>query len=186
VASIRSIHNVWRDALIPASYRGVMFHVETSQRAGGRRTVVHQYPKRNTPYAEDMGREATKWTITGYLIHGDRAIGSVLAQVSRLNTALDADDAGTLIHPWLGTMLVMCDRWSYSDRRERGGYFEYEMSFVEAGSPALVGQSDAPTNLTGAATTAETTATNSIGAGLSSPNVPAAPAPGAGLSSPVG
>lgn len=163
MASIRDIHNAWRDALVPASFRGVMFHVESSQRAGGRRTVVHQYPKRNTPYAEDMGREAAKWSITGYVIHGDRAAGNVLSQVSSLNSALDSDDAGTLQHPWLGSMLVMCERWSYTDRRDRGGYYEYEMQFVEAGSPGMVGSTDATSTMTSTATAAQNTAPQSIG-----------------------
>jgi prophage DNA circulation protein len=168
MAAISDIHNVWRDSLIPASFRGAFFHVETSQRAGGRRTVVHQYPKRNTPYAEDMGREATQWTITGYVIHGDRgAPGNVLRQVAALNFALDADDAGLLIHPLLSPMLVMCQRWSYSDRRERGGYYEYEMQFVEAGSPAMQGFSDASSQMMSSASAAESTGVSSINSATS-------------------
>ena len=49
MGSIRDVHNVWRDNLVPASFRGAVFHVEASSRAGGRRTVVHEYPKRKTP-----------------------------------------------------------------------------------------------------------------------------------------
>jgi prophage DNA circulation protein len=163
MAAISDIHNVWRDSLVPASFRGALFHVETSSRMGGRRTVVHQYPKRNVPYSEDMGREATRWQFSGYLIHGDRGFpGNVLTQVAALNAALDADDAGLLIHPQIGTMLVMCERWAYQDSRERGGFFEYDMQFIEAGAPALQGFADAQSQMLNQAGTAEDTGVSSI------------------------
>ena len=170
MASIRDIRNVWRDNLIPASFRGALFHVEVSSRSSGRRTVVHQYPKRNDPYSEDMGREAVRWQFTGYLIHGDRGFpGNVLTQVAALIAACEADDAGVLVHPTLGTMLVMCERYSYGDKRQQGGYFEFDMQFVEAGKPAMMGSSDATSSLSNAAGGAESTAvsgTNSATSGV--------------------
>jgi prophage DNA circulation protein len=138
MGSIRDIHNVWRDNLVPASFRGVVFHVETSSRASGRRLVLHQYPKRNTPYAEDMGREAVKWTFSGYLILRDKGIpGNLLTQTNLLILALEADDAGLLIHPSIGTMMVLCQTYSYTDNRQRGGFVQFDMTFVEAGAPVM-------------------------------------------------
>lgn len=169
MASIRDIHNEWRDRLVPAAFRGAVFHVETSSRRSGRRTVVHQYPKRNIPYAEDMGREAIKWSFTAYLIHGDRGVGSVLAAVNSLIAACEADDAGILIHPTLGSMLCMCESYGYTDQRQKGGYFEFELTFIEAGSPALVGFSDATSGLTNAASNAENAAVTSIGVATTDP-----------------
>lgn len=162
MGSIRDVHNEWRDNLCPASFRGAIFHVESSQRSSGRRIVLHQYPKRNIPYAEDMGREAIKWSFTGYLILRDKGMpGGLLASMADLIGALEADDAGMLMHPTLGAMLCMCDKYSYSDKRTAGGYVEFNMEFVEAGSPASAG-SDAGGNLTDAAGGAETSASSSI------------------------
>jgi len=174
MTSIRDVHNVWRDSLVPASFRGVVFHVEASSRAGGRRTVVHEYPKRNAPYSEDMGRHAIRWNFTGYLILGDRGIGAnLVAQINQLNLALDAVAAGMLIHPLLGTMMVMCERWSYSDQRQRGGYVEYDMQFVEAGAPVLQAMVDAGAMLSQNASAAETASATAINTGTSSlQNVP--------------
>ena len=138
MASIRDIRNPWRDNLVPASFRGAVFHVETSARASGRRTVVHEYPKRNIPYAEDMGRSAIRYQFTGYLILRDKGIGgNLLTQISDMINSLEADGVGMLIHPTLGTMLVMCERYSYSDKRTAGGYVEFDMQFVEAGSGSV-------------------------------------------------
>src|SRR5262245_63926958 len=58
----------WRKRLQMASFKGAPFYVEQQGRSSGRRTVVHEYPKRDLPYAEDMGRHALRYQMTGYLI----------------------------------------------------------------------------------------------------------------------
>jgi prophage DNA circulation protein len=168
MGSIRDVHNVWRDSLVPASFRGAVFHVETSGRSSGRRVVLHQYPKRDDPYAEDMGREAVRWTFNGYLIHGDHGMGNnLLANIAELQMALEASEAGMLIHPMIGAMLVMCEKYSYSDSRSKGGYVEFDMQFVEAGMPGMQGFTDAGSSLTSSATNAENGAVSSINSSTS-------------------
>jgi prophage DNA circulation protein len=138
MAAIRDIHNVWRDNLVPASFKGALFHVETSQRASGRRVVTHEYPKRNLPYTEDMGRAAIKYQFTGYLILRDKGFpGTILSQIAALIAACESDEGGLLIHPTLGDLMVLCTSYSYSDKRTAGGYVEFDMQFVEAGVPAM-------------------------------------------------
>lgn len=180
MSSIRDIRNVWRDNLVPASFRGAIFHVEVSSRSSGRRTVVHQYPKRNLPYAEDMGREAVRWQFTGYLILRDKGIGgNLLTQIAALIGALEADDAGILVHPTLGTMMVMCERYSYGDKRQQGGYVEFDMQFVEAGMPAMMGFADGRSQMLNAAGAAETTGVSSINTATA--QTPGTVAPGGGI-----
>jgi prophage DNA circulation protein len=87
-----------------------------------------------------------------------------MSQVAQLISALEADDAGFLVHPLIGAMLVMCDNYSYSDKRTAGGYFEFDMQFVEAGSPAMVAMSDAGAGLSDAAGGAEQSAVSNINA----------------------
>jgi prophage DNA circulation protein len=157
LVAIRDIHNSWRDSLVEASFAGVMFHVETGTRQSGRRTVVHEYPKRNDPYSEDMGRSAVRYQITAYLLLGDRGLRvDLMRQRDDLIRALEKDDADILIHPSLaeydaGGLLVMCERYSYSEQRERGGYLQFEMNFVEAGSPQSVALTDSKQELLDAA-----------------------------------
>ena len=58
----------WRKDLQPASFRGAFFHVETNSKENGRRIVVHEFPKKDLPYAEDMGRRAYEFSVRGYCI----------------------------------------------------------------------------------------------------------------------
>ena len=46
----------WRDDLRPASFRGVGFHVADHETPTGRRLVVEDFPERDTPGYQDMGK----------------------------------------------------------------------------------------------------------------------------------
>lgn len=124
----------WRSRMLRASFRGAPFHVEAGGRLSGRRTVLHEYPKRDDPYAEDMGRLARKFQVTGYLIGA-----TYLRLRDNLIYALEIEGPGTLTLPTFGQMNVQCPTYSVTEVRERGGYCVFEMLFVEAGlSPNLL------------------------------------------------
>lgn len=145
MSQISDFQNPWRSLLLsqPASFRGVIFHIEQGGRSSGRRTVVHEYPKRNEPYAEDMGRAARRFQFSGYLVYRPRRQGEsnpvrydYVEQRRRLYEALEADDVGQLIHPVFapnGGVSAMCEKYSMTESRERGGFTTFDMSFVELG-----------------------------------------------------
>src|SRR4249919_541997 len=139
----------WRMRLVPASFGGVRYHVEQQARSGGRRVVLHEYPKRDVPYAEDMGRSATRYQVTGYLI------GPSYNDPKRaLMSALDSGE-GTLIDPYLAEpKKCICERYNVTETRERGGYCTFEMTFVEVGN---AGNSQAAPDTAGQANTAAQT-----------------------------
>ncbi len=149
MSQISDIINPWRAVLLgePASFRDVIFHVENGGRSSGRRIVTHEYPKRNDPYAEDMGRSVRRFSFSGYLVYRPRKIFETnpllydyVVQRKRLYDALEEDDVGTLIHPVFasGGMQAMCERYTMTESRERGGYTQFEMQFVEAGKASNV------------------------------------------------
>jgi prophage DNA circulation protein len=121
----------WRIRLQPASYAGVIFHVEHQGRSSGRRVVVHEYPKRDKPYSEDMGRSVIRYQMTGYLI-GPRYHITKKALIN----ALENKAGAPLMDPYIAEYKTcICERYSVTETRERGGYCTFEMSFVELGAP---------------------------------------------------
>jgi prophage DNA circulation protein len=130
---IRDLHNPWRDKYQQAMFRSAMFFVETDTRASGRRVALHQYPKRNVPYAEDMGRTAIAFQVQGYLI------GPVYLDLkNNLIDALEKDGPGMLRLPlpYKGSDIqVMVQSYSISESRDKGGFCTVEMTFVEYGDP---------------------------------------------------
>lgn len=139
MATIREVSNAaWRRRFVPASFASVQFHVEQQSRSGGRRVVLHEYPKRDLPYAEDMGRHAFRYQINGYLIGPDYDRRKV-----QLMRALDNSAGGTLMDPYLAQPLkCICERYSVTETRERGGFCVFEMTFVELGGPGNQEQTD--------------------------------------------
>lgn len=133
MSTIRDIHAPWRDRLQPASFRGAVFHVELAARSSGRRGALKEYPKRNTPYNEDMGRMARRFAITGYLIGPN-----YLNARDRLIAALEKDGPGMLRLPlpYQGTDIkVLAGPYTMTETRERGGMCGFEMDFTEYGDP---------------------------------------------------
>ncbi|UPT99209.1 DNA circularization N-terminal domain-containing protein [Bradyrhizobium barranii subsp. apii] len=135
MVAIRDVHNPWRDRFQRARFRSAIFYVDTDVRGGGRRTALHEYPKRNTPYAEDMGRAANKFVVQGFLITRD---GTYLQLKDELIEALEQDGPGMLRLPlpyMMRDVEVMVQQYSITESRERGGMCMLDMTFVEYGSP---------------------------------------------------
>jgi prophage DNA circulation protein len=123
----------WRQRLRPASFGNAKFHVEQQSRSSGMRTVVHEYPKRNEPFSEIMGRHAIRYQVTGYCIGPNYHL-----EKEQLIAVLERPEAAQLIDPYLPSnpITCVCDRYSVTETRERGGYCTFEMSFVESGKAA--------------------------------------------------
>jgi len=123
----------WKENLQPASFRGVPFHVESADLSAGRRIQTHEYPGRDKPYTEDLGRAMRKGTIEAFLVGND-----YMAARDRLLAALEQAGPGELVHPWHGRMTVSVDDGCRVRHGVRDGrYCAVTISFVEAGELAF-------------------------------------------------
>jgi len=160
---------LWKLNLRPASYNGVLFYVEVQARQGGFRLVPHEFPKKNIPWSENMGRRVRHWAITGYLVYSPALMPDVFAQRDALIAALDTPGPGLLVLPTgLHIMddeppgLVMVDAWTIVERQEAGGWCSAEMMFLEAGqAPSSLSGGDTQSVSTAAAQNAITASKNS-------------------------
>jgi DNA circularisation protein N-terminus len=132
----------WRNKYQQAQFRWAIFFVDTDARAGGRRVAIHQYPKRNVPYSEDMGRSANRFTVQGYLVGkfggSDDEQVNYLTMRDNLIECLEQDGPGMLRLPLpfqTKDVQVMVTGYSTTESRERGGFCTVEMEFVEFGDP---------------------------------------------------
>lgn len=130
----------WREELQKASFRGVPFEVEGDEATFGRRVQLHEFPLRDEPLAEDMGRKARKKSVTGFVIGDD-----YMTKRNDLLTALETKGAGELVHPYYGRVMVVVDddvRVTHSF--QEGGMCRFTISFIEAGSVTYPAASAAP------------------------------------------
>lgn len=116
----------WRERLSPASFRGVPFHVESSDFGGGRRTVRHEFPHRSTPFSEDLGRKARDFGLECYVVGAD-----YMDARDALISALEAYGPGELVHPYYGTRRVVPASFRVRETSQDGGYAVFSISFEE-------------------------------------------------------
>lgn len=114
------------------SFRGVPFVTQDHEATGGRRLVPHEFPQGEKPVLEDLGKRAGLFSVECYVIGEDH-----IDQANRLNAALDKPGAGTLIHPWLGSMQVGVERYGRRDSVSEGRITSFSIEFVESGLPAV-------------------------------------------------
>ncbi len=118
----------WRDELRPASYRGVGFLLRDVEGDYGRRIARHEYPTRDLPWHEDMGRKAREITVQGYVLEPDH-----IAKAKNLIDACERSGPATLVHPWHGEMLAVVTRCSVKYSHDFGGMATFEFIFTESG-----------------------------------------------------
>lgn len=118
----------WLRTLQRASYRGVPFWVERDSISTGRRLVIHEFPHRDTPYVEDLGRKANIINVTAYVAGDD-----VEAQESRLRLACEVGGAGTLVLP-MNRLRAHCQECEREFTKDKFGYIAFRLRFVRDGS----------------------------------------------------
>lgn len=119
----------WRERLQDASFRGVPFKVEGEGAAVGRRVETHEYPNRDKPYTEDLGKVTFRPNITAYVVGDD-----CFEQRDRLIEALNKPGPGTLVHPTYGESSVCVDgEVKVSTTSSEGRMVRFDLQFVEAG-----------------------------------------------------
>lgn len=116
----------WRDRKQGASFRGVPFLVDTDSVPVGRRTQLHEFPQRDQPFVEDLGRRTRHYKFTGFVAGDD-----CLAQRDRLLEALDKVGSGELVHPWFGRLTVTAGECEVSHARNELGVVRFSLEFID-------------------------------------------------------
>lgn len=148
----------WHERKRTASFRGVVFEVDSHDHGFGRRTDVHEYALRAVPWVEDLGRAARTYSLDAYLIGPDYDLAR-----DQLVAALEAEGPATLVHPWLGPVTVSCTTSSLRETIRRGGEAGFRLDFIEAGENAAP---DAGDDTQALAIDAATSAGDQAAAGL--------------------
>ena len=145
--------------LLPATFRGAPFAVESDDMSGGRRNVVHQYPGRDEPWTEDMGRAARRYRFRGFIVDGDVLFfgGPIQLQRLLLLAALEKEGPGTLTHPTLGIRNVSVQSFSIGADLGAGRMSQVDIEFVESGKKAFPAVTKALDKLLSASTLAKAT-----------------------------
>ncbi len=128
----------WRDRLLPASYRGVPFFVAQADDTGGRDVVVHQFPQRDQPLVEDVGRSLREYRIDAYVIgeNYDLQLEDLRRACERPGLGYPVRVGSILVHPYRGPLEVICRGFDIRQTEDVGRFARLRLTFVEA--PAAI------------------------------------------------
>jgi len=146
----------WRDQLLPASFRGVGFFVESTELVAGRRAVHHEIPfSEEPPFSEDLGARTHTFPIEGYVIGAD-----YFAARDALLTALNTAGPGELVHPYHGTKRVQVGNVRVRHEAREGGIARFTIELTETSAPLTLPTAvvDAPAQLVTSAAAVKTSA----------------------------
>lgn len=112
-----------------ASFRSVPFWTRSYDAPIGRRVVIQEYPLRDLPTAQDLGRATREFSIDAYVLGDDYD-----RQRNALQQAIETPGAGELIHPKLGRRMVVLTDGSLSERNDEQRMARFSLKFTELGN----------------------------------------------------
>jgi len=117
-----------------AQFRGIPIEILSSTRSGGRRLDVHEFGKREKPWAEDLGRATRSFTVRGLVIGADHDLDG-----QRLEEAFEKNGPGELILPHRAPISVAVRSYRFEEPERATRVQTFEVEFVEAGVPSTPG-----------------------------------------------
>lgn len=114
---------------LQGSFRGVPFVVVGNGGQAGRKQAVHDYPYRDTPWVEDLGRRGRLYRITGFLCGP-----TCYAQRDLLTSAAETSGPGLLIHPTIGIIRAACMSYEWRERDGVTGVIDIQLELLEQSS----------------------------------------------------
>ena len=117
-----------------AQFRGIPLEILGSSRGGGRRLDVHEFGKREKPWAEDMGRAARSFSVRGIVIGSDHDLDG-----EKLEKAFEKNGPGELILPHRAPISVAVRSYQFEEPERETRLQRFNVEFVEAGVPAIPG-----------------------------------------------
>ncbi|WP_374555995.1 DNA circularization protein [Aquitalea pelogenes] len=128
----------WKDNLLDASFRGLLFDCLQTEDEAERDTANHAYPYMDGEDVEDLGRKARQLRLTAVFFGEDYD-----SRLQAFLAVLDEPGHGELIHPVFGSMARMqLLRHVVRHSAEEVDYCTVELAFKEAtpGQPFFVQQ----------------------------------------------
>lgn len=128
----------WVSQLLPGSFRGVPFEIDSHEENGGRRSLQHEFPGWDIPKAEDLGKKGGVYRVQAFVL-GDNYI----AARDALRAAVQLDGTtGLLVHPYLGNLMVRPGLMRLREQLDPAGIGLFDLEFYEDGQQAWASGSD--------------------------------------------
>jgi prophage DNA circulation protein len=119
----------WRDNLLDGALDGVPFEYRTVENEFGRRVEVHEFPGRDDPFTDDLGRAARFFTIEAFVIGENYANFR-----DQLIEVIEKPGDKVFTHPYRGDFGVKINgRARMTESDTEGRFAKFTIPLVESG-----------------------------------------------------
>lgn len=118
------MEQTWRDQMLPASFRGIDFLIPQASVPVGMKVQLHEFPQRDEPFAEQLGKQAQVHRLVCWIIGDD-----CFERRDKFTEAVQTPGAGELVHPWLGRMQVKAGEAELTHDFKQGGMAAFAVTF---------------------------------------------------------
>lgn len=118
------MEQTWRDQMLPASFRGIDFLIPQASVPVGMKVQLHEFPQRDEPFAEQLGKQAQVHRLVCWIIGDD-----CFERRDKFMEAVQTPGAGELVHPWLGRMQVKSGEAELTHDFKQGGMAAFAVTF---------------------------------------------------------
>ena len=118
------MEQTWRDQMLPASFRGIDFLIPQASVPVGMKVQLHEFPQRDEPFAEQLGKQAQVHRLVCWIIGDD-----CFERRDKFMEAVQTPGAGELVHPWLGRMQVKAGEAELTHDFKQGGMAAFAVTF---------------------------------------------------------
>ncbi len=128
------------DRLRPGSFRGARFFTPSSEREGGRRGSVHEYPGSDDHATQDLGKSLVRFTVTAVVIGPDYDLDR-----DALIAALETPGPGRLVHRYFGEFdaeLEPGKTYRVTESENEGGKATFTIPFIRSPKARATVQED--------------------------------------------
>lgn len=123
----------WETTLWPASFGGLSFFVEKTKDQFGKKVVVHEFPRLDAPYVEDLGQKANHFDVVAYF-----ADDAADVEAGALKAMCLAFGPQVLVLPDEGPISCMFIDGTRDHERDKLGWSAFNLKFVATGAPAAL------------------------------------------------
>jgi prophage DNA circulation protein len=114
--------------IVNGSYRDIPISISAGSMQGGRKSVIKQFPNRNTQSIEDLGLRPRKYSLE--IVINDKANQDYFSYRSRLLSALEKSEPAPLIHPLYGRIEnVVAVSYNLNERLDEFGFASISVEF---------------------------------------------------------
>jgi prophage DNA circulation protein len=148
---------------LEGAFLGFPFKLAGERGEGGIRGPVHEYPDRDLPFFEKLGRSARRFDLSVYFVGPSADL-----QAALFDKLLWKGTAGPLILPGLRRETMLAQKWNYQKEAGRAQWVRFDLHFVEVGRNTYPAPSTSwPHALLDAALSARTAFGDALGEALS-------------------